>query len=175
MRKTLSLLSFLVVSVCCLAQSNTPSAEEVLKPVYAKAAKENKNVLVIFHASWCVWCRKMDSSLQDKEVKPLIDKNYVTTHLSVYESANKKDLENSGALEMLTKHGGADLGIPYWLVLDKNGNRLADAQYKPGENSGCPATEEEVAHFINVLKKTSSLTASQLKVIEKRFRLNDAE
>lgn len=173
MRKLLSLICILVATICCSAQSKVPSAEEVLKPVYAKAAKENKNVLVIFHASWCGWCRKMDSSLHDKAVKPLIDKSYVTTHLSVYESDNKKELENAGALEMLTKLGGADQGIPYWVVLDKNGKLLADAQYKPGENSGCPATEEEVAHFIGVLKKTSSLTESQLKVIEKRFRVND--
>jgi thioredoxin-related protein len=172
MKSVYTLLSFLVFTICS-AQKNVPSAEEVLKPVYMQAAKENKNVLVIFHASWCGWCRKMDTSLQDKEVRPLIDKNYVTTHLTVYESKDKKHLENVGALELLTKNGGADLGIPYWLVLDKNGKVLADAQYKPGENAGCPATAEEVAHFISVLKKTSSLHEEQLKVIEKRFRMNE--
>jgi thioredoxin-related protein len=173
MRKLLILLGFLAACISGTAQSNVPSTEEVLKPTYAQAAKENKNVLLIFHASWCGWCIKMDSSLQDRNVKPLIDNNYVTAHLTVYETPNKKALENAGALEFLTKHGGADQGLPYWMVLDKNGKLLADAQYKPGENSGCPAAEVEVAHFINVLRKTSSLNEAQLKVIERRFRMND--
>lgn len=173
MRKLLTLIGFLTVVVCSYAQSSVPSAEEVLGAAYTQAAKENKNVLLIFHASWCGWCIKMDSSLQDTNVKPLIDNNYVTTHLTVYESPNKKALENPGALEFLTKRGGADQGIPYWMILDKDGKLLADAQYKPGENSGCPAAEVEVAHFINVLRKTSSLNEEQLQVIEKRFRQND--
>src|SRR5829696_3194012 len=155
------------------AQDKIATAEEVLKPVYAKAAKEKKKVLLIFHASWCGWCRKMDSSLADGQVKPLVDKNYVITHLTVYESANKKGLENPGALELLTKYGGADNGLPYWFVLDTDGKPLADSQYKPGKNTGCPASKEEVDYFIQVLKKTSALKDDQLGMIEKRFRKNE--
>lgn len=155
------------------AQEKVLSAGDVLKPVYAKAVKENKNVLVIFHASWCGWCRKMDSSLHDKAVAPLIHKNYEIAHLTVYESPGKKHLENPCALELLTKHAGADQGLPYWFVFDKNGKLLADAQYKPGQNTGCPASEEEVAYFITVLKKTSSLKGDELEVIRKRFRKNE--
>ena len=172
MLKAAVFLSLLLSSVSCLGQSKMPSAEEVLKPAYAQAAKEKKNVLLIFHASWCGWCHKMDSSLTDLSVRPLIDKNYVTAHLTVYESQDKKPLENPGALEFLTKHGGADQGIPFWLVLDKTGKVLADSQMKPKENCGCPASEEEVAYFLTVLRKTSSLNEDQLQVIAKRFSLN---
>ncbi len=158
-------------------EAQTPSAvltaEELLQPAYAKAAVANKKVLVIFHASWCGWCRKMDASLQDASVKPLMDKTYEIVHLTVYESANKKNLENEGALLFLTKLGGANKGLPYWYVLDKEGNVLNDSQYKPGQNTGCPASEEEVAYFIEVLKKTSSLTDGELTVIQKRFRQNE--
>ena len=173
MQKTFLFFSFLWITFCCHAQNKVPSAEEVLKPVYAQAAKENKNVLLLFHASWCGWCKKMDASLQDEIVKPLIDKGYITAHLTVYESKDKTNLENPGALQFLTKHGGADQGLPYWLVLDKQGNVLADSQYKPNENSGCPANEVEVAYFISVLRKTSSLNEDQLKIIAKRFRMNE--
>src|SRR5215204_4743933 len=168
----LMMIGLVLLCTTAYSQEKVPSADAILKPAYAKAAKQNKKLLVIFHASWCGWCRKMDSSLHDKTVQPLIDKNYETVHLTVYESPNKKALENPGALELLTKHGGAEQGLPYWFVFDKDGNLLADSQYKPGENTGCPASEEEVAHFIKVLKKTTSLKEDELEVIRKRFRKN---
>ena len=173
MKKIAITTGFLFVFFFCKAQDRVASAEEVLKRAYTQAAGENKNVLLIFHASWCGWCHKMDTSLNDKMVKPLVDKNYVTAHLTVYESKDKKDLENPGALEFLAKQGGADEGIPYWLVLDKKGTVLATSEFEPGRNSGCPASEKEVAYFIGVLKKTSSLKEEELKVIAKRFRMNE--
>jgi thiol-disulfide isomerase/thioredoxin len=163
----------LLITVGAKAQTTIPSADEVLKPVYAKAVKENKNVLLIFHASWCGWCRKMDSSLADQSIKPLIDRNYEIAHLTVYESPNKKNLENPGALDLITKYGGADQGLPYWFVLDNKGAVLADSQYQPKKNTGCPASEEEVAYFISVLKKTSTLKEPELDIIKKVFRKNE--
>lgn len=127
----------------------------------------------MFHASWCGWCKKMDSSLLDISIKPLIDKNYETVHLTVYESDDKKNLENPGALELLTKWGGNNKGIPYWFILDKNGKIVADSQDKLNGNTGCPAKAEEVDYFINVLQKTSSLTPAELEKIKKRFRKNE--
>ena len=173
MLRATTLFALLLVSICSFAQIKVPSSDEILRAAYAQANTENKNVLVIFHASWCGWCHKMDESLKDKNVRPLIDQYYITAHLTVYESKEKKGLENPGAIAFLTQHGGANQGLPYWLVLDKNGNLLADSQYKPGENSGCPASETEVAYLISVLKKTSALAEEQLQVIGKRFRQNE--
>lgn len=172
MKKNFLPVFFLFLSTSVTAQTTTPLAGEVLKPVYAKAAKENKKVLLIFHASWCGWCRKMDASLADTAIKSSIVKSYEIAHLTVYESKDKTALENPGAMEMLTKYGGADKGLPYWFVLDANGNKLADSQRKPGNNTGCPASEEEVEYFAEVLKKTSTLTTGELEKIKVRFRKN---
>ena len=165
------LIAFFVLQQGIKAQ--TPAADDVLKPVYAKAAKANKKVLLIFHASWCGWCKKMDASLADPSIKGAIDKNFEIAHLTVYENAAKKDMENPGALELLAKLGGADKGLPYWFVLDANGARLADSQLKPGENTGCPASEAEVAYFVNVLQKTAALTPEELQKVRMRFRKNE--
>ena len=141
------------------------------------AAKENKNVFIIFHASWCGWCHKMDSAINDKSCKVFFSKNYVIRHLVVDESKDKKDLENPGADELRTKYHGDDEGIPFWLIFDKDGNLLADSQMRPkgaspdtkGENIACPATEKEVAYFIEVLKKTSQISEAEQTAVQKRF------
>jgi thioredoxin-related protein len=173
MKKYLLFLVVAFVFVASAKAQQTPSADEVLQEARAKAAKENKKVMVIFHASWCGWCRKMDASLSDPSVKDFFDKNYVITHLTILESEGKKNLENPGAQELNKKWGGENQGIPFFVIMDKDGNILADSQREPGKNVGCPATEEEVAHFINVLKKTSSITNDQIAAVEKRFRRNE--
>ena len=134
----------------------------------------------MFHASWCVWCHRMDTSLNDPAVKPFFDKNYVITHLVVLESAGKKHLENPGAEALMEKYNGKGQGIPFWLVFDPQGNLIADSKIRTagqgpgeGENCGCPAVEKEVSYFISVLKKSSSISETEQEIIRKRFREND--
>ncbi len=175
---------FLVATILCIislaVNAQPASADNILKDAYAVAGKENKNVLVIFHASWCVWCHKMDTSMNDPVCKKFFDDSYVVRHLVVSESKDKKQLENPGAEELKTKYNGEGQGIPFWLIFDKDGKLLSDSKMRgigdgpdKGENAGCPATEKEVAFFVEVLRKTSKLEQAQLDVISKRFRKND--
>jgi thioredoxin-related protein len=177
-----ALLSFimLVAVVAVKAQQPPPSASDMLKEAYLQAGKENKKVFVMFHASWCGWCHRMDKSMNDQACKKFFDDNFVIRHLVVDEAKDKKTLENPGANELRTKYNGDGLGIPFWLVFDKEGNLLFDSKIRKegegpdkGENAGCPATEKEVAFFIEILNKTTSLDKDQLEVIRKRFREND--
>ncbi len=39
------------------------AADNFNTAAFKHASTGNKNVLVIFHASWCGWCHKMDSSI----------------------------------------------------------------------------------------------------------------
>lgn len=181
--KKIILLSFafiLAANVTGFAQAALPSSESVLTQAYAQAAKENKKVILIFHASWCGWCKRMDASLNEPALKPLFDANYVIAHLDVLEQPEKKNLENPGSTEALAKFGGEKSGLPFWLVLDAKGTVLADSQIRPagatlntpGDNVGCPAEDKEVAFFTQILKATSKLNDDQLTVIAKRFALN---
>lgn len=180
MKHTLFSFLLLMTVVSVKAQQVPASAKEIMREACQLAAKENKNVFVMFHASWCVWCHRMDTSMNDAVCKKFFDDNYVIRHLVVDESAAKKKLETPGAAEMKIKFNGDGQGIPFWLVFDKDGNLLADSKMRKegdgpekGDNAGCPATEKEVDFFIEVLKKTSSVTKEQLAIIRKRFREND--
>ena len=118
--------------------------------------------------------------MNDKTVKQFFDDHYIVRHLVVFESKDKKNRENPGAMDLLNRYNGKDHGIPYWLVFDVHGNLLADSQIRPdgsgkdvkGENSGCPASPEEVKYFISVLKRTSPITPDQILLIKKRFLKN---
>lgn len=163
---------FVLAAAPAVAQTQLQPVDNILRQALAKAARENKKVLVIFRASWCGWCRVMDSSISDAKCKGFFNRNYEIVHLTVMETAPNKKLENPGAVEYYNKVSGNAQGIPFWLVLDQAGNIVADSNYKPGENSGCPARPEEVAYFLSVLKRTSSITPEEAEVIRARFLEN---
>lgn len=158
-----------------------PRADDIIKEACREATAGKKKVFIIFHASWCGWCRKMDTAMADPALKAFFTDNYVIRHLVVFESAGKKSLENPGAEDILKKYkAGEGVSIPYWLIFDNKGELLADSKARPGgggletgENVGCPATAKEVEHFIEVLKKTSPLKPAQLDLIRERFRKNE--
>ncbi len=155
-----------------------PSADEVLATAYKQASSENKNIIVIFHASWCGWCHKMSASINDPQIKHFFDASFVVAHLTVLESPGKKNLENKGAEDSLNKWGGNNQGIPYWVVFNSNGALLADSRMKTADgkglqNTGCPASSPEVDYFISVLKKTTRLNDEALTQIKTRFRKNE--
>ena len=181
MRYSAFVIAFLIFfSSIVKAQLSPPSADKILKEAYEDAAKENKNVFVTFHASWCVWCHKMDSSMNDKACKKFFADNFIILHLTVDESKDKKNLENPGADDLRKKYHGEGQGIPFWLILDKDSNLLADSKMRVegaaadlGDNIGCPASEKEVDYFLKLLQQTSKINAQELDAIRKRFRQNE--
>jgi thiol-disulfide isomerase/thioredoxin len=170
----------MLIASSAFAQTALPSSETVLNNAFAQAAKENKKVLLIFHASWCGWCKKMEASINDPLCKKMFDDNYVTAYLDVMENPGNETLENPGSMDVIKKYGGDKSGLPFWLILDAKGLVLANCELKrdgaatagPEDNIGCPANEKEIVYFTNILKATSRLKDLELDVIHKRFLQN---
>jgi len=177
------LLSFLLLAFLntAKAQQAPLTADDIMKEAFSTAKNENKKVFIMFHASWCGWCHKMDASMNDPICKKLFDDNFVIRHLVVMESKGKENLENPGGMEMLTTFNGKDQGIPFWLIFDKNENLITDSRMQAPttsadtklQNTGCPANKEEVDFFIEVLKKSTPLKDEDLEKIRTRFRKNE--
>ena len=94
----------LVFTVFISVGQNIPTTENILATAYKQAAKEHKNVFLIFHASWCGWCKKLDTSMNDVATKKYFYDNFVTVHLTVLESAENKNLENPGGNRLYEKN-----------------------------------------------------------------------
>ncbi|NIF04370.1 DUF255 domain-containing protein [Chryseobacterium sp. Tr-659] len=144
-------------------------ADVVLNKALKEAKAEKKNVLLVFHASWCKWCKMMEKNMDLPETKPIFNKRFVTAYLDVQERGDKKSLENPGGQELMNKYKGENAGLPFWLVLNPKGEVLADSFDDKGQNLGSPATPEEVTAFIAKLGKSSKLNKEEAQTIEKVF------
>ncbi|MBE4947725.1 thioredoxin family protein [Chryseobacterium culicis] len=144
-------------------------ADIVLNKALTEAKAGKKNVLLVFHASWCKWCKMMEKNMDLPETKPIFDKRFVTAYIDVQERGDKKSLENPGGQELMNKYKGENAGLPFWLIVSPKGDVLADSFDAKGENLGSPATPEEVTTFIAKLGKASKLTNEEAQTIEKVF------
>ncbi len=170
----------IIISNSSYAQEEIATAETIMNNAFSKAKVENKNVFILFHASWCGWCKKMDDTLKKESVNNMFEANYVMEYLVIMESKNNKHLENPGATQIFDENGGARSGIPYWLIFNSDGKLLADSKMLDdemtligkGSNIGCPVTKKELKAFKYKLKETSDLTEEELDIIASEFRKN---
>ncbi len=169
-----SLISiFFVLTLAASAHTQTPTpAKTILDAALKEASTSRKNVFLIFHATWCSWCKRLDAALTDPEVKKVIDENYVVTHLDVLERGEKiQSVENPGGVEIMKNLGGEKSGLPFYVILDPQGEKLADSNVMPEKsNIGFPGSPEEIAAFEKILKETAPhMTEQQRAVIAKHL------
>ncbi|MCC7291269.1 MAG: thioredoxin family protein [Phycisphaerales bacterium] len=140
------------------------NADDVLKSALAAAKTGSKKVFLYFSAPWCPWCHKMSDWLARPEVAALMGKAYVPVMID-------RDRMTGGG-EMDAKFQGTQNGgIPFFVVLDADGKKLADGVGDDGKggkgNVGFPVEPHEVGHLISVLKQTGpQLTDADLKALE---------
>ncbi len=161
------LLPILFLFIANIQAQKTTSI--ILDEVYEQAKLEDKNVLIIFKASWCKWCEVLEKNLNNEIVKSLMDANYITINLTVKESKDNRHLDTPGAHLLLDKYMGKKAGLPFWLIFDKNRGLIGNSFGERGKNMGSPSSKKEVEDFKNVLKKTSKLTDEELALIGEVF------
>lgn len=167
MQRTCFILSLLFAVAIASAQSAKPlPAQDILNTAFKQAESTNRNIFVIFHASWCVWCKRLDAALENPLVKEIIEQSYVVTHLDVLERKEKiESLENPGGVQILKNLGGDSAGLPFYAFLDAKGKRIANSNVMPQrQNIGYPGSKEEIEAFIALLKQTAKHMSDDQRV-----------
>ena len=145
------------------------NASELLKKACSEAKIENKNIFLKYSASWCGWCKKMDEQIKSETCNSLFESNYIFVTLVVNESKSNKHLETPGGQAILEKYNGERSGLPFFVILNEDGNLLEDSFDSNGQNLGCPVSADEVEYFVEILKNTSSLSTNDLYKISTVF------
>ena len=131
------LLPLLFLFIANIQAQKTTSI--ILDEAYEQAKLENKNVWIIFKASWCKWCKTLEENLNDEKVKSIMDANYITIQLTVNESKDNRHLETPGARLLLDKYMGKKAGLPFWLIFDQTRGLIGNSYGKRGKNMGSPS------------------------------------
>lgn len=174
MNRAIFSISILLLFVASFAIPPAP-ASDIVKAAEAQAARENKSVMILFHASWCGWCHKMEGVFEQTEVKKIINKYFVIRWLTVMETDAKKSEESPGGKELMETHGGKDTGIPFFYFTDAKGkmliNSIAPAEgANKGGNIGCPFEPNEIAYFMKMVSVGApKMTIAEMKVIRLAF------
>jgi thiol-disulfide isomerase/thioredoxin len=170
-RRLPALLALVVLAAAVPLRAAPPDAAKVLAEASATAARTGKNVLVIFHASWCGYCRRMASYTAMPSVRQTLDRHLEVVWLDVLERGSAKGLENPGGDAVLTRLGGSGSGLPFYAVLDPRGTLLGNSiRPATGRNTGFPETGEEVAHFLDTIHAGAPrLTAAELDTLHAPF------
>ncbi len=167
---------FAIVAGLLLSRPVVLAEPATADAVLAEAAKAGRsagrNTLVVFHASWCGWCRKLEAILSSPRVKEIVDRHYVQVELTVLERGEKQALENPGAEALMDSLAGGDAGLPFTAVLERKTKKpIATSNLSgPGTNVGFPAKADEVDHFVGMLRRGApGMSAAEAETIRAAF------
>lgn len=178
MRKPiLAVMLVLLAAMPAFAAEKSLKANEVLAGAKSQATRQHKRIFLIFGASWCEDCHRLDAFLAAPEIRVILDKFYVITRITVAEeNGGNPTLNNPGGLDMLAKFGGVAPGgvvnIPFISILDEKGklivNSNPDLKGVPQNGGiGYPTKPEEIDWFVTMLKKSSpTLSANDTQLVK---------
>ncbi len=113
-------------------------AHEEIKQAIAAAAKQHKNVLIVFGANWCYDCHVLDLAFHRPDLTSVLQHNYEVVHVDVGQGDKNQDI-------MEQYHVPMKKGIPALAVLDSHGKLLYSQQGGEFEKARSLAPEDLLA------------------------------
>jgi len=139
-------------------------AKIVMDSAKARAAHENKKILLHFGAPWCSWCVKLKRWMNLPEISAILTKDYIDVEIDTMRDEHAGDIHRSYNAYLDKPSGG---GIPWMVITDSAGANIADSNASKG-NIGFPSAADEIAHFMAMLRSTRvNITDDDLATIER--------
>ena len=130
--------------------NQVPSIQVVMDSAYKAAKNEDRHVLLIFHTSWCDYCKLLIDGLTNNESKIFFDENFIITTINPF-----GEKANAGAMkyfeELLDNN---EKGYPSTFIIDENRKKL-DYYY------GYPNSKTKIDSLTSILKKYSRFDNEQ--------------
>ena len=129
-------------------QAPAMKADDVLASGLARAKAEGKLLFLHFGAPWCGWCHKLEDWMAKPEISAILAKAFVDVKIDTDRM--------TGGQALLDGHSaGKNGGIPWCEILAADGTALVNSNGPKG-NIGFPAQSEEIAWFVEMLKKSGA-------------------
>lgn len=139
-----------------LASPIPPTAKNLIDQAQLKASKEGKRVYVMFDGGQNEWARKHDAFLAKNT--SFFKRSFVMVRLVPFQNADPKYTPNPGAVEYLSKWGGARAGLPFVAIISPQGDMIGNSMY-PHDNTvtnlGHPWTDPEVDAYMKLIAKAA--------------------
>jgi hypothetical protein len=159
------------LAIAAPAQAAPATAEAALSEADAHATAGNKRLLLIFHASWCVYCRLFDMMLADRQAGPIMARHFGVLHMRAQERKPEMQAQQlAGADDVYHRYAPEGAGLPYMVVLGEGAAKIADSMIG-GENFGFPVEPQELDAFDAMIRAGApDITASELRTLRKTCR-----
>ncbi len=146
-----------------------------MRQAQTAAASQQKNVMLVFSASWCGPCHMFETLLKDPGTGPIIDKYFTVARLDVGEKKSDPHHANTpGADTLESSLGGSEAGYPFIVFLDPAGKPFVNS-FRPvkghatGDNIGYPALPEEIDWFMQMLHEGAPAMSSKEAVVIQKW------
>lgn len=126
------------------------SGKTLVEAGLKQAKAENKDVILLFGANWCPFCRQLHGLIEnDPAVHSLVQKRFVVVPLDVGTSAHNRNVS------LIDKYGSNVFtdGTPSVVVLNADGRRLAPTK----DNPWSAKNPIEASRVIGFLERAGSM------------------
>jgi len=134
--------------------------------VFLRAARQQKCVIFIFCHQNCGWCRLFDQYHACREVKDILDKEYLIKKVDISKSETARMLFD--LLELP--------GVPAWMIYNPNRELLSDGKYPNGKLVGYPIEPVGMEIYLEAIRRTSRyINEQQLSLLGEKLVYFDSK
>lgn len=144
-----------------------PARDEFQRQV-SLASGEGKRLFLLFHASWCAYCRLFDMLLSDPQASAIVDREFKVFHMRALERTEQwKARQIAGADDMYRRFATPTSGLPFYVVFDGAGEPVVSSLAPDsGVNIGFPIAKRDLDRFEKIIQQGApKITATELATL----------